>query len=97
MKPNQHKVTLAEAIDIILNQEGKMMSVEFIKRTNGEVREMNCRTGVRKHLSGEGSKYSFKDNDLISVFDLQKNGYRTINARAITKVRAGGREYIVKK
>jgi hypothetical protein len=57
---------------------------------------MNCRTGVRKHLTGEGAKYNFSDKDLISVFDLQKNGYRTINAKAITKVRAGGREYIVK-
>lgn len=90
------KVTLAEAIDIILEQDGKMMSVEFIKRTNGEVRQMNCRCGVRKYVTGEGAKYSFKDNDLIPVYDLQKKGYRTINARAITKVRAGGLEYIVK-
>ena len=94
MKPK--KVTLAEAIAIVMSQEGRMMSVEFIKRTNGEVRQMNCRTGVRKHLTGEGAKYNFSDKGLISVFDLQKNGYRTINAKAITKVRAGGREYIVK-
>jgi hypothetical protein len=93
MKPK--KVSLAEAVDIILAQEGKILSVEFIKRTNGKVREMVCRTGVKKHLSGEGAKYSFKDRDLIPVFDLQKGGYRTINARTIQRVRAGGREYIV--
>ena len=94
MKPK--KVTLAEAVDIILEQEGRVMSVEFIKRTNGEIRQMNCRTGVRKHLTGEGAKYNFSEKGLISVFDLQKNGYRTINAETIRRVRAGGQEYVVK-
>jgi len=93
MKPK--KITLAEAIDVVLSQKGKIMTVEFVKRTTGEVRVMNCRSGVRKYVTGEGAKYSFQDRELIPVYDLQKKGYRTINARAITKVRADGQEYLV--
>lgn len=90
------KVSLTEAIEIVAAQEGKMMTVEFVKRTNGEVRVMNCRQGVRKHLTGEGAKYNFSEKGLIPVFDLQKRGYRTINAATIRRVRAGGQEYVVK-
>ena len=31
---------------------GRVFGVRFIKRTTGEVRDMNCRGGVRKHLRG---------------------------------------------
>ena len=89
------KISLTEAIEIVAAQEGKVMTVEFIKRTNGEVRVMNCRQGVKKYLTGEGAKYNFSEKDLIPVYDLQKRGYRTINASTIRRVRAGGQEYVV--
>ena len=93
MKPK--RISLAEAVELVLSQEGKIMTVEFVKRTTGEIRIMNCRCGVRKYVTGEGAKYSFKDRELIPVYDLQKRAYRTINARAIRKVTAGGSEYVI--
>lgn len=92
----QTNISLAEAIDVIMASKGKMITVEFTKRTDGTHRVMNCRLGVRKHLTGEGSKYSFADKDLIPVFDCKKMAYRVINARSVKKVRAGGKEYAVK-
>ncbi len=89
-------VTLAEAIDLILASKGKIMTVEFTKRSDGSMRVMNCRMGVRKHLTGEGSKYSFKEKGLIPVFDLIKGQYRVINTNGIKTVRLNGGEYNVK-
>lgn len=89
-------VTLAEAIDLILSSKGKIMTVEFTKRSDGSTRVMNCRTGVKRHLTGEGSRYSFKEKGLIPVFDLVKKQYRVINTPGIKTVRLNGGEYNVK-
>jgi len=40
------------ARQVIGNTLGKFFSVEFVKRTTGEVRKMNCRTGVTKGVTG---------------------------------------------
>jgi len=73
--------------------DGRIFSVEFYKRTTGERRHMVCRLGVKSHLKG-GTK-SFDDNEkkLLTVFDVQKNGYRSIPLDAILRVKIGGRVY----
>ena len=46
--------------------------VSFIKRTNGERREMVCRTGVSKYVKGEGRRrpYNPAAKQLRGVFDM---------------------------
>jgi hypothetical protein len=73
--------------------DGSLFSVEFIKRTTGEKREMLCRTGVRAHLKGGTKKFDDKEKQLLTVYDVQKNGYRSIPLDAIIRVKIHGRVY----
>jgi len=57
---------------------GKFFSVRFIKRTTGEPRHMNCRLGVQKHLKGGDKPYDDREHRLVTVYDLQAKGYRSI-------------------
>lgn len=73
----------SEAIKAIRESNGHWFSVRFIMRSNGEVRYMNARTGVRKHLKGGKPAYDFKEKKLISVFDKIKEDYRVIPEEGI--------------
>lgn len=79
---------------LIRSTDGKMFSVEFTK-ADGTVRPMNCRLDVKKHLKGGTSTTAHKEN-LITVFDVQKGGYRCINLDTLTKFKFAGKEYIIK-
>ena len=89
------RIPLHEALKLIDDQSGKIASAEFVKRTDGSVRKMTFRTGVKKHLTGEGAKFSFREKSLIPVFDMQKQGYRSIPTEGIQKLTVGGDTYIV--
>ena len=65
----------------------KIFKAMFVKR-NGEVREMNCRLEVKKHLKG-GKDVNNKDR-YLTVYDLKSKGYRNINLNTIIEIRCGG-------
>jgi len=88
-------ITRNEAERKIRNTNGKIFTVVFTKRTTGERREMNCRMKVKKHLKGGGPAYNFKKKNLISVYDLGKEGYRCIPIEGITHLRVGGKSFKV--
>ena len=67
-------------VDRILSSNGKIFSVEFIKK-DGTKRLMNCRLGVTKHLKGGSS--TLDPEKYITVYDLQSAGYRAINVDTI--------------
>jgi len=73
--------------------DGSLFSVEFVKRTTGETREMLCRTGVKAHLKGGVKKFDDKEKNLLTVYDVQKNGYRSIPLDAIIRVKIHGKVY----
>ena len=50
-------MTRDDAVRHILASGGEFVGVEFTKRTTGEVRQMNCRLGVKKHLKGGEQAY----------------------------------------
>jgi len=58
--------------------EGKLFSVTFVRRGDGAVRRMLCRTGVRKEVTGAGLRFAPADRNLFSVYDVQKRQYRFI-------------------
>ncbi len=89
-------VSLNQALDIINSQNGKIFSVIFNKRSAGVDRLMVCRKGVKKHLNGGELKYNPSNRNLINVFDLQSKGYRSISIEGIKKVKANGKEYVVR-
>ena len=73
--------------------DGKIFSVTFIKRTTGLVRKMVCRVGVYNHLSGGEPAYDAGENNLITVFDMQKKAYRSISVESILEMRVHGQTF----
>lgn len=73
--------------------DGHIFTVEFIKRTTGELRKMKCRTGVKKHLKGGTLAYSPKDNGLLTVYDLEAKGYRSIPVQNVQRLSVGGQTF----
>jgi hypothetical protein len=70
-------------VDRILNSNGKIMTVKFIKK-DGSLRVMNCRLGVTKHLKGGTS--TLNPDKFITVYDLKSEGYRAIDKDTILEV-----------
>ena len=65
----------------------KIFTVTFEKK-DGTMRVLNGKLGVTKHLKGGKKGYDYKH--LITVFDLKKKGYRTVNLDTITEIKAQG-------
>lgn len=74
----------------IRNTNGKIFTVTFKKRTTGEVRTLNGRLNVKKYLKGGSLKYSAKDNNLISVFDVKAMAYKMIAIEGIIEYKCEG-------
>jgi hypothetical protein len=73
-----------EFVDKILNSNGKIFTVTFIKK-DGSTRVLNGRLGVTKHLKGGVS--TLDPDQYITVYDLQSEGYRAINRATIIDVK----------
>ena len=76
-----------------LVSDGGIFSVEFIKRSTGELRKMTCRLGVKKHLKGGSKAYNPKKHNLLTVFDMQAKGYRSIPVDAVQKLSINGQTF----
>ena len=74
-------------------RRGRFFTVAFVKRTNGEERVMNCRMGVRSHLSGGELAYDPAKRNLLVVFDTRAGGYRMVNLEQPLWVHMDGRRY----
>jgi len=71
-------------IEKILNSNGKIFTVTFIKK-DGSIRELNGRLGVVKHLKGGVS--TLDADKYITVFDLKSKAYRAVNKLTIQSVK----------
>ena len=91
MKP----ISKNDALGKIRASKGKIFTATIIKRTNGERRELNCRLGVKKYVTGEGLKFEPSNKNLIVVFDMQKNGYRMINIDGLEALKIDGEEFSI--
>lgn len=72
--------------------DGTIFTAIFVKRSTGEIREMNCRMGVKKHLKGGNKAYDEKEKGLLFVYDLKNEAYRSIPIENLLVLRAHGRE-----
>ena len=106
-------ITIGDAVALIegTRSKGTAFGVTFIKRTTGEVREMNARLGVSKGVTGVGMAYDPTKKNLIGCADMQKiienrkagmeeieavkKAYRMISADAITHLSVGGSKYTI--
>ena len=76
-----------------LVDDGSIFYVEFIKRTTGELRKMQCRLGVKKHLKGGSKAYDSAAKNLLTVFDMKAEGYRSIPLESIQCLTIGGQTF----
>jgi len=87
MTAENKTITAEQAKEMVEGYKGnKFFTVTFVKRTNGELRVMNCRKGVKKHLKGGVKKYDPKAKNLVCVYDVQSKGYRSIALESIKEV-----------
>lgn len=90
------RIGLSEAARILAGMEpGRMMRVCFIKRSDGSERWMTCQRGVRKHLAGGERAYDPNEHRLVSVWDCEAKGYRSIPCEGVREIHADGEIYIV--
>jgi hypothetical protein len=83
--------TLASLIE---KSNGKMLTVTFLKR-DGTMRTMNGRIGVKKYIKGSSLKKN--SSDYITMYDVQNQGYRSVNRNTIVSVRSEGIEAVAVK
>lgn len=72
---------------------GRIFTVEFIKRTNDQHRVMTCRRGVKINLKGVGFKYDPFSRGLMPVYDVTKKAYRMVSLERLVALRFGGKTY----
>lgn len=87
-------INKTEAKKLIHGTNGKFFSAVFTKK-DGTLREMRCRLGVRKYVTGVGRAFNPSDYDLIGVFDIEKDGHRMINIKTLEALRIKGQTYEV--
>lgn len=85
-------MTLQEFVDRA-RESGHIFAVEFVKRTDGTIREMLCRTGVTKGTKGGSMGYRPEDKGLLSVYDMQKQGFRSIPVENVLHLSMNGQRY----
>jgi len=88
-------ISKADAVNKMSKSKGQIFTVHFYKRSNGELRKMNCRTGVGKAVKGVGLNYSRKDHNLFGVFDMQKGEHRSVNLDAMVSLAIDGELYSI--
>ena len=69
-----------------------VFSAEFVKK-DGTLRHITCRLQVKKGVTGKGMAYSPAEKKLLTVFDMEKDGFRMIALDTIKKITIRGQEY----
>lgn len=87
-------ITPEQAKELIDGAGTTMFDVVFQKK-DGTLRRMNAMKGVKKHLQGGTLKYNPKERGYVIVFDIKKQGYRTINLNTLRSLRLRGQKYII--
>ncbi len=87
-------ITAFQALKIIKETQGKVFTAVFTKK-DGTQRKMNCRLGVQKNLTGKGMAYKPADYDLMTVFDMKINDYRTLNLQTLTALQVAKEFYVI--
>ena len=91
-------VTLKKAQDICRQRKatGKWFGVTVEKKTDGTIRRMCARGGVKAGVTGVGLKFDPATKRVLGIWDRAKRNFRFINLDGIKEVRVLGIRYIVK-
>ena len=84
-----------EVSEFLKETRGRFFTVRFIKRTTGELRVMNCRTGVRQGVTGEGLKFDPEKRGLLVVWDAKIGQHRMVSLDGVQSITFRGDTYNV--
>jgi hypothetical protein len=84
---------MSQLLMAIPHDDSTIFSVVFVKRSNGELRKMTCRRGVKKFLAGGELGYNAKEKDLLPVFEIDKGQYRSISCEQVQELKLHGKTY----
>jgi hypothetical protein len=87
------KMTLQQFVEKA-RETGLIFAVEFVRRSNGALDHMTCRTGVTKGTKGRSMGYDPKDHGLLSVYAMDRKGFRSIPVENIKKLTMMGQRFI---
>ena len=87
-------INKSEVYNLLQENKNNFFTVVFIKK-NGEVRKMNCRLKVKKHLAGGKLKFKPLERGLLPVYDVLNKGYRMINLETLQSISMKGVNYKV--
>jgi len=90
-------ITRRVMVNKIAKTNGKVFRVTFTKRSTGEDRELICRLGVSKGITGKGMSYDAPDKGLMVVYDFENKGYRMIALEGLKELKFQDVLYRVKK
>ena len=89
------KIARTKLENVLVGTGGKFFGVTF-KKKDGSLRALHGRMGVTKYLKGGRNNVVKNANSYITVYDMQKKGYRTVNLDTETSVRLAHVEFEVK-
>lgn len=90
-------MTVDEAVEFIRSTKGRFFTVEFAKRSDGSLRTMTCRTGVKAGLAGGEAAYDPVAHGLIWVYEINTHGRRSIPIEGLRRVKKNGLWHLVKQ
>ena len=87
VSPRNNRPSSDELKAMIKSTKGRFFSCVTLK-SDGSYRKWVARTGVKKGVKGGGRKNT-KEN-LVTVFDMQINQFRTLDANKLQNFKCGG-------
>lgn len=84
----------ADAERLIESTRGRWFTATFVKRGDGSLRRMTCRTGVSAGVNGTGARYDAKARGLRVVWAADRLTYRSIALDAIVSIVHAGRRWV---
>ena len=92
-------INTVEAVQILKDHRakgaGRVFGVTFVKRTDNTVKTLNARFGVTSALKGGKPAYKAADKGLMTVYDINGHGYKSINLAALKGITVDGEVYQV--
>lgn len=95
-----NRITNEQLAQMLIDyNKGHFFTIEFVKRTTGEVRKMTCRKGVHKYTKGVGLKYDAASKNLLGVWIAGGAGaeesYRMVNLDDLRSAVIDNEQFIV--
>jgi hypothetical protein len=95
MHQTLHTIPRARAIQFLTHEtDGRIFSAHF-QKTDGSMRAMVCRRGVKRHLAGGTLSYDAEGRGHVPVWDMSARQYRMVNGQTLVSFRIGGETFLV--